>query len=289
MILALAASRDRQWNGFRSVDKHRLLGSGSILLSEYAAKVVDTDVLDRTDIKPILLGLFGEVGCIMSTAKKHVREGAADPGVKKVAAEEFGDTLWYLAALCRRINIKLDDLFASAAGGDDFKLVGAASDMIDGALAHVLVPTSTISIDATLFELGHAAAALLRDVPDNADIVRFARVYLNALHAAKLTFAEVARGNVQKAQGAFIVPRLEDQENFDSQFGIEEQLPSQFRIRITQRSSGRCYLQWKGVFIGDPLTDNIADPDGYRFHYVFHLAFAAIFQLVASHSSPHQT
>jgi hypothetical protein len=31
-----------------------------------------------------------------------------------------------------------------------------------------------------------------------------------------------------------------------------------------------------GVFIGDPLTDNIRDPDGYRFHDVFHFARAAI-------------
>jgi hypothetical protein len=30
------------------------------------------------------------------------------------------------------------------------------------------------------------------------------------------------------------------------------------------------------VFIGDPLTDNIGDPDGYRFHDVFHFAYAAI-------------
>jgi hypothetical protein len=31
-----------------------------------------------------------------------------------------------------------------------------------------------------------------------------------------------------------------------------------------------------GVFIGDPLTDNIEDPDGYRFHDVFHFAHAAV-------------
>ena len=31
-----------------------------------------------------------------------------------------------------------------------------------------------------------------------------------------------------------------------------------------------------GVFIGDPLTDNILDPDDYRFHDVFHFAHAAI-------------
>jgi len=35
-------------------------------------------------------------------------------------------------------------------------------------------------------------------------------------------------------------------------------------------------LKWNGVFIGSPLTDNMLDKDGYRFHDVFHLAHAAI-------------
>lgn len=30
------------------------------------------------------------------------------------------------------------------------------------------------------------------------------------------------------------------------------------------------------MFIGDPLTDNILDPDGFRFHDVFHFAHAAV-------------
>ena len=30
------------------------------------------------------------------------------------------------------------------------------------------------------------------------------------------------------------------------------------------------------MFIGDTLTDNVRDPDHYRFHDVFHLAYAAI-------------
>ena len=35
-------------------------------------------------------------------------------------------------------------------------------------------------------------------------------------------------------------------------------------------------MRLNGVFVGDPLTDNIRDPDGYRFHDVFHFAHAAI-------------
>jgi hypothetical protein len=74
-------------------------------------------------------GLYGEVGGIMSTAKKHVREGAAYPGFGRAAEEEFGDTLWYFAALCRRLNLSLNDLLVEAANGSGFKAEGAASDL----------------------------------------------------------------------------------------------------------------------------------------------------------------
>ncbi len=250
--------------------------TGSFLLSDYAAEIADTDVLDPSDVNPILQGLYGEVGGIMSTAKKHIREKSAYPGFKRAAEEEFGDTLWYLAALCRRLSIPLDELFAEAASGERFKTIGAASDMVEGAFAHVAMPTSTDTVDTTLFRLGRSAAALLETTPDRAKIVAFASDYLDALHAAKLAFAEVARGNLRKARGAFIAPSPEDLVDFDAEFGVEEQLPRTFRIRMNQRGSGRSYLQWNGVFIGDPLTDNIADPDGYRFHDVFHFAHSAI-------------
>jgi hypothetical protein len=250
--------------------------TGSFLLSDYAREIADTDVLDPSEISPILQGLYGEVGGIMSTAKKHIREKSAYPGFKRAAEEEFGDTLWYLAALCRRLSIPLDELFAEAASGGRFKTIGAASDMVEGAFAHVAMPISTDTVDGTLFRLGRSAAALLEIAPDRAKIVAFTRDYLDALHAAKLAFAEIARSNLRKTRGAFIAPGPEDLVDFDREFGVEEQLPRTFRIRVNQRGSGRSYLQWNGVFIGDPLTDNIADPDGYRFHDVFHFAYSAI-------------
>ena len=63
---------------------------------------------------------------------------------------------------------------------------------------------------------------------------------------------------------------------FDDAFPNEEQLPRHFEIGISERKSGQSYLQWNGVFVGDPLTDNITDRDGYRFHDVFHFSYAAI-------------
>ena len=252
---------------------------GSLLLSDYAAEIAATDVLNPTDFSPVLQGLYGEIGGIMATAKKHIREKSAYPGFKKAAEEEFGDTLWYLAALCRRMQIPLEEVFAEAANHGNFKNVGAASDMTEGALAYIAIPiVEPGSVDTTLVRLGQSAAALLGNSPTRSDLVSFARAYLDAIRAAELVFSEVARGNLRKARGAFLEPQPADLIglDFDSDFGDEEQLPRNFKIRVNQRGSGKSYLQWNGVFIGDPLTDNIADRDGYRFHDVFHFSYAAV-------------
>ena len=252
---------------------------GSLLLSDYAAEIAATDVLNPSDFNPVLQGLYGEVGGIMATVKKHVRDKSAYPGFKKAAEEEFGDTLWYLAAICRRLNVPLDEIFGEAANHGNFKNVGAASDIAEGAMAYIAVPIAApASLDTTLVRLGQSAAALLGSTPARTELVAFARAYLDAIHAAELAFSEVARSNLRKARGAFLEPQADDlvDLDFDSKFGIEERLPREFRIRVNQRGSGKSYLQWNGVFIGDPLTDNIADRDGYRFHDVFHFANAAI-------------
>jgi len=255
--------------------------SGSIVLAKYAADVLPTDVLPPDDLNRALMGLYGEVGGIMSSAKKHVREGDAYPGFKRAAEEEFGDTLWYFNAVCRRVDASLEQIFAEAANGSSFATTCAASDASPGAVAHVATPVNGESIDESLFRLGLCAAELLR-TPDQLwddgrpKLVEFARAYLKALHSSNLIFADVVRRNISKTRGAFIDPDQNELPLFDDEFDEDERLPVEFRIRINQRKAGKSYLQWNNVFIGDPLTDNIGDPDGYRFHDVFHLAHAAI-------------
>lgn len=248
----------------------------NFLISEYESAIAPTDVLDRDALQPVLQGLFGEVGGIMSAAKKFVREGDAYPGFRRAAQEEFGDALWYLAALCRRCHVRLDQLFAAVASDDAYETHIAANDSPLGAITRIAVPIRPGELDTTLAALGRVAAALFDTPPSREALEAFAACYLDALHAAKLSFSAVVQDNLQKARGAFILPALAELPDFDSVFGAEEQLPRQFAIRINQRQSGKSYLQWNGVFIGDPLTDNIGDPDGYRFHDVFHFGFAAI-------------
>ncbi|MEQ1727525.1 MAG: nucleoside triphosphate pyrophosphohydrolase family protein [Vicinamibacterales bacterium] len=262
------------------MNEHASHTSGTIALDAYSAAVKDTDVLAMDETGPVLMGLYGEVGGIMTTAKKLVREKGAFPDHRAAAQEEFGDALWYLAAYCRRTRVSLESIFSDATTHAPCVSMLAASDLPSGAVAHVTTPAQQADIDHALFQLGRAAAALLDSPTDialtRARLVVFASCYLSTLHAAGFSFAHIARLNIAKTRGAFLSPDPASLPRFDDEFDSEEQLPSSFRIRIDQRSSGRSYMRWNGVFIGDPLTDSIGDPDGYRFHDVFHFAHAAI-------------
>ncbi len=224
------------------------------------------------------MGLFGEVGQILTTAKKRVREEDVYTEYHESVREEFGDALWYLSAVCSRLDVALADAFELE--GEAMKKTIFASDVVDGPVSHVLSSATPPKLEAALAALGQAAATLL-DIDRKGEVARqllktFCARYACALQAAGVAFSEVARQNLKKVRGRFILPDLESLPTFDNKFEPEEQLPSQFEIKITQRKSGQSYLQWNDVFVGDPLTDNILDRDDYRFHDVFHFGHAAI-------------
>lgn len=256
------------------------LSHSSILLTDYMGLVKPTDVLSGDDLQPILLGLFGEVGSIMATAKKFHREREVYAGYQNAVEEEFGDALWYLTALCRRLKVGLDEMVAEAAKGEGYTASVAANDRVDSPISHIATPLTVPELDAALLELGKSAAALfvVRTSPNSARtvLIAFAASYLKALNAVGLSFGDVVRKNIAKTRGRFIDPDYAALPTFDEGFPEEERLPMQFEIKIDERTSGRSYLRMNGVFVGDPLTDNIRDPDGYRFHDVFHFAHAAI-------------
>jgi len=252
----------------------------STLITDYMSQVEPTDVLSGDDLQPILLGLFGEVGSIMATAKKVHREREVYTGYRHAVEEEFGDAFWYLTALCRRLKIRLDEILADASRQGSYNALVAANDLLDSPISQIATPLTVPELDSALFELGQAAAALfaVRTSPNTARsaLTAFAASYLKALSAVGVSFAEVIRKNIRKTTGRFIAPDYSSLPNFDDGFPEEEQLPVHFAITIDERVSGRSYLRMNGVFVGDPLTDNIRDPDGYRFHDVFHFAHAAI-------------
>ena len=53
------------------------------------------------------LGLAAEAGEVANKVKKILRDGDFD---RKAIADEIGDCLWYIAALCRDLNISMNDV-----------------------------------------------------------------------------------------------------------------------------------------------------------------------------------
>lgn len=245
----------------------------STTLEDYLREIEPTDRLPPDRLEPVLMGLFGEVGGILAALKKRVREPASY-SYDEIVEEEFGDTLWYFAALCRRLSIPMESV------------VGHASDqeMRSAPLEKPGLPSARENrgprLATTYLELGKTAAALLRiSIPDDGVIGllrEFWTCYLAALQVSGLKLHVVAMRNLRKARGRFLKPDPSSLPTFDGDFPADERLPEHFEITIRQRPSGQTNLQWNGVFIGDPLTDNIADSDGYRYHDVFHLAHASI-------------
>ncbi len=265
---------------FSQAQRSKASSRRSILLRDYMQKVALTDKLPQDDLRPVLLGLFGEVGSIMATAKKLHREQEAYAGYQHAVEEEFGDALWYFSALCRRLGLAVDEIISDAIDEGGYGTEFATSDLPDGPISSVLLAREVRSLHETLLKLGEAAAALLEingsDEGARTLLRAFADRYLQAIQTARVTFSQIVHQNLEKTCGRFLDPDASLLPTFDSNFLEEERLPRKFEIKVTQRESGQCYLQWNGVFIGDPLTDNILDPDGYRFHDVFHLAHAAI-------------
>jgi NTP pyrophosphatase (non-canonical NTP hydrolase) len=69
-------------------------------ISEFTRQVERTDRRPELDrLRIAVLGIFGELGSLMSEIKKGVREGPKYISFRTTLVEEAGDLLWYFAAL----------------------------------------------------------------------------------------------------------------------------------------------------------------------------------------------
>lgn len=152
-----------------------------------------TDRLPCDDLATVLMGLFGEVGGVMAATKKLRREQEAYPGYQHAVAEEFGDTLWYFTALCRRLGLGIDEIFSAAATSERYTKLVTASDLLDGPIAHVAAASSVQPLNETLLALGQATTALLPIYRDNSAprvlLQDFAQKYLEAIQVAGVPFS----------------------------------------------------------------------------------------------------
>jgi NTP pyrophosphatase (non-canonical NTP hydrolase) len=92
----------------------------------------------------------------------------------------------------------------------------------------------------------------------------------------KIPLQDVARDSARKTERLYLQG---DVNRFDDGFDDEERLPRQFSVTFTEKRNGKQLLvriMISDVIVGDTLTDNAHKGDGYRFHDVFHFAYAAV-------------
>ena len=94
-----------------------------------------------------------------------------------------------------------------------------------------------------------------------------------------LDLDDIAQRNLAKVRARWSAPS-ESAPDLDSTLPKAERLPRQMTVRLVEEpGSGerpKVRMTINGEGIGALLGDNAYDPDGYRFHDVFHLAYAAI-------------
>ena len=93
-----------------------------------------------------------------------------------------------------------------------------------------------------------------------------------------LTLGEIAIANLAKVKARWATDRSEPL-CFDATLPEGERLPRQFEIELVDIANDdhqRVRVLINGQQFGAEMTDNAYDPDGYRFHDVFHFAYAAV-------------
>lgn len=93
-----------------------------------------------------------------------------------------------------------------------------------------------------------------------------------------LTLDEIAAANLAKVKARWATERTEPL-CFDATLPEGERLPRRFEVELVDvegEDRQRVRVSINGEPFGGELTDNAYDPDGYRFHDVFHFAYAAM-------------
>ena len=232
-------------------------------LTSFAEIAASTDGLkDRADHRYLLAaGLMGEAGSVLAEMKKQEREQDAYPEYRQRIAEELGDFMWYFVRLVA---------------------------VTDAELLNELEEPPTIESEAparqAYLELGAAVGNVLGSLQSSPVAVGETRARLLEIWAPLRSVAsisgvelrEAVHFNAQKIRSRWPQERTYHA-LFDDGFPEEEQLPRRLDLNFREQSHGSrmaVIVSCNGVNVGDQLTDNILDPDGYRYHDIFHFAHA---------------
>ena len=259
-------------------------------MNAYQRVTALTDNFEDSELDLPILGLFGEVGGLLSALKKKQRDQSHEQSYDEAIAEELGDVLWYFTRVAARAQLDLSVIAQRAfrdltdwdeVASDEAGIFGDVQDSRTG-------PISSAEFSDRVIQLAGRVGDLVNDLhagafPSNRDklaghLVEIFRAIIEASDAAEVELEDAARQNLYK-----IFSRWPHRKDYPPLFDLEddpaEQLPRHLEIEIFERKRGGSVLVFQrcnGLNIGDPLTDNKEDADDYRFHDVFHYAYAAI-------------
>lgn len=258
--------------------------------SEYQELAAKTNVTskDASGQNILLLGLFGEAGSLLSALKKHLREKKSFQGYQAVFEEELGDCLWYVSNVCLNNGLKLDALAKEIAhetcGYDSSADTPITLDELETNIANQgIIPAA--GLENELLRLGAVAGQILNIAGDNNldhDQFRLAlkRILLALIQAAiigKISLSDAAQRNIAKNNSRWPGEDKQYPKLFDEGMPDIEQLPRKLEIEFHHYQQGKnsfVIQRCNGINIGNRLTDNRMEPDYYRYHDVFHLAYA---------------
>ena len=228
--------------------------------SEAAAKT-DRLVGNPNHVPLLAAGLMGEIGSILAEVKKARRERDAYPVYRRKLLEETGDSLRYYIRL---VSVLDPELLSTLD-------IGSESTQRE---------SSTESL-FTFLQLGEQVGALLAAINNKPSgeysslLIKISNAFLNISRDTNLPLQLAASENIQKIESRWPSQKIYAA-FFDENFPEEEQLPRQLDIKFWERDRGSqrtVILRCNGVNFGDRLTDNIEDPDWYRYHDIFHFAY----------------
>jgi len=263
-----------------------------LTVQDYAAQALTTD--QRSDSGSLtfpLLGLFGEVGSLLSEVKKKHRDRASYIGYAGAVVEELGDVLWYLTVVAARGGLTLSDIAANLGPGHSDLQQAGNTQLTFGPLQSEIMPLPTgptAAFERTLLRLAGEVGLLVTDHQANrlsknpsalaGHLIAIMRTLIQAANEAGVTLEAAAVKNLSKIFDRWPRERIYP-EPFDALAEPEERLPRNLSVDVFERKvCGQTYVfqRCNGINIGDRLTDNAITADDYRFHDVFHYAYVAV-------------
>jgi NTP pyrophosphatase (non-canonical NTP hydrolase) len=249
--------------------------------------------MEPDDLGTPIFGLFGEIGGLLAALKKKRREGDVYATYDETILEETGDVLWYLCTVASHAGVSIVDV-ACHLPHDGLRAWGERrpdANTTIAALQEQAPAGSAVDLAGVVEELAVAAGELVQahrtgKLVANRDaissrLLELLRAIVRVAQVKGISLDNAARENLHKtfsrwpldpANPPYPPPLIPD-----ADLPKNERFPRQFKMLMKEHTVGnKTYVLQKrnGVIIGDRLTDNKTEKDDYRFHDVFHIAYA---------------